>query len=322
MSKVTDKPEVLPGDQHAGSNQASALCFPPHRSAKSYDETRVLPRPITIPHPLECVPRRERKSKWLPRRDRRDCSPWRPSQPKLEGWHSPVLHIAEDTQPVRINFTYRNGGTSTAARFSVKARSLQYTEGPHESRYFRFLETDYRVCDFQFQIARIEWRTSAGFVRSYTFDGGRQDETGAIIFFEIKAHQAYFDEPETDDRLQEAEKELARHGIKLERIVGERFEGAIVDTINEVYMDRAASFSGQQECLALEQIEKDGGVTPLGKLRECIHADHRHGRAIANAMLVRRIVGFSLRRPLTVDTPVHRPARLPAGVRPLRNLKI
>src|SRR3546814_20478965 len=80
------------------------------------------------------------------------------------------------------------------SRFSVKARSLQYTEGPHESRYFRFLETDYRVCDFQFQIARIEWLTSTGFVRSYTFDGGRQDETGVITFFEIKAHQAYFEE--------------------------------------------------------------------------------------------------------------------------------
>src|SRR3546814_5312518 len=77
-----------------------------------------------------------------------------------------------------------------------------------------------------------------------------------------------FEEPETYDRLQEAEKELARHGIKLERIVGDRFEGVIVDTINDVYMDRSASSSREQEYRALEQIEKDGGVTPLGKLRE------------------------------------------------------
>src|SRR3546814_3515093 len=87
----------------------------------------------------------------------------------------------------------------------------------------------------------------------------------------------------------------SRHGIKLERIVGDRFEGVIVDTINDVYMDRSASFSREQEYRALEQIEKDGGVTPLGKLRESVHTDPRHGRAIANAMLVRRIVGFSLR---------------------------
>src|SRR3546814_13556439 len=120
---------------------------------------------------------------------------------------------------------------------------------------------------------------------SYTFDGGRQDETGVITFFEIKAHQAYCEEPETYDRLQEAEKELARHGIKLERIVGDRFEGVIVDTINDVYMDRSASFSREQEYRALEQIEKDGGVTPLGKLRESVHTDPRHGRAIATAML-------------------------------------
>src|SRR3546814_15452172 len=84
-------------------------------------------------------------SKWLPRQDRRNASPWRPSQPKVGGWHSPVLHLGEDGQAVRINFTYRNGGTSTAARFSVKARSLQYTEGPHESRYFRFRSEERRV---------------------------------------------------------------------------------------------------------------------------------------------------------------------------------
>src|SRR3546814_11564405 len=87
-------------------------------------------------------------------------------------------------------------------------------------------------------------------------------------------------------------------------------------------MDRSASFSREQEYRALEQIEKDGGVTPLGKLRESVHTDPRHGRAIANAMLVRRTVGLSLRRPLTLDTPVRRPARLPVGVRPLRNIKI
>lgn len=322
MSDAADEPDVFNSPRQIEGTQACDPCDPAHWSEEPYDEARVLPRPLMIPHPSECLPRRKRKSKWLPRHDRRDASPWRPSQPKVEGWHSPVLHLGEDGQAVRINFTYRNGGTSTAARFSVKARSLQYTEGPHESRYFRFLETDYRVCDFQFQIARIEWLTSTGFVRSYTFDGGRQDETGAIVFFEIKAHQAYFDEPETYDRLQEAEKELARHGIKLERIVGDRFDGVIVDTINDVYMDRSASFSREQEYRALEQIEKDGGVTPLGKLRESIHTDPRHGRAIVNAMLVRRIVGFSLRRPLSPDTPVRRPARLPVGVSPLRNLKI
>src|SRR3546814_10319350 len=60
-------------------------------------------------------------------------------------------------------------------------------------------------------------------------------------FFEIKAHQAYFEEPETYDRLQEAEKELARHGIKLERIVGDRFEGVIVDTRSEEHTSELQS---------------------------------------------------------------------------------
>src|SRR3546814_10840077 len=97
-----------------------------------------------IPHPSECLPRRKRKSKWLPRQDRRNASPWRPSQPKVEGWHSPVLHLGEDGQAVRINFTYRNGGTSTAARFSVKARSLQRSE-EHTSELQSLMRISYAV---------------------------------------------------------------------------------------------------------------------------------------------------------------------------------
>src|SRR3546814_14697904 len=92
-----------------------------------------------IPHPSECLPRRQRKSKWLPRQDRRNASPWRPSQPKVEGWHSPVLHLGEDGQAVRINFTYRNGGTSNAARFSVQARSLQVGRASCRKRVCQYL---------------------------------------------------------------------------------------------------------------------------------------------------------------------------------------
>src|SRR3546814_10318962 len=58
-------------------------CDPAHGTEEPYDEAGLLPRPIMIPHPSECLPRRKRKSKWLPRQDRRNASPWRPSQPKV-----------------------------------------------------------------------------------------------------------------------------------------------------------------------------------------------------------------------------------------------
>ena len=282
-------------------------------------------RPL-IPHPLECVPRRRpaRTPVWLPKRERCDAARLHPRKSREEGWHSPIIRFADDGEAVRINFTYRNGGTSTSGRMSIKAGCNQYCEGPHEKNYFRILETDCDTYDFQFQIACFEWRTSAGLIRRYFVDGGRQDVSGEIRFFEIKAHQAYFDEPETADRLEEAEKVLAKHNIALDRIVG---RDLLTDTIrlamaNEVYADRMTRVTDAQVASARECIDREGGIAPLRKVQEGIHPDPRHARAIANAMLVWRQIAFRLDRPVSGDTAVRAPTTPPPSAHSLRGLSL
>src|SRR3546814_2804902 len=98
MSEAADEPQVFNRNTQIEGIQACDPCDPAHGTEEPYDEAGVLPRPIMIPHPSECLPRRKRKSKWLPRQDRRNASPWRPSQPKVEGWHSPVLHLGERSE--------------------------------------------------------------------------------------------------------------------------------------------------------------------------------------------------------------------------------
>jgi hypothetical protein len=279
-----------------------------------------------IPHPLECAPRRRpaRKPVWLPKRDRRDAPHLHPRKSRDEGWHSPVIRFADDGEAVRINFTYRNGGTSTSGRMSIKAGCNQYCEGPHEKNYFRILETDCDTYDFQFQIACFEWRTSGGLIRRYFVDGGRQAVSGEIRFFEIKSHQAYFHDPETADRLEEAEKVLAKHDIALDRIVGQDLvaDGILLAMANEVYADRMTRITDAQVASALECIEREGGIAPLRKVQESIHPDPRHARAIANAMLVWRQIAFRLDTPVTGDTAVCPPRTPPAGARSLRSLSL
>src|SRR3546814_6057520 len=85
MSEAADEPQVFNRNTQIEGIQACDPCDPAHGTEEPYDEAGVLPRPIMIPHPSECLPRRKRKSKWLPRQDRRNASPWRPSQPKEIG---------------------------------------------------------------------------------------------------------------------------------------------------------------------------------------------------------------------------------------------
>lgn len=277
--------------------------------------------PLRIPHPLECAPRRPYRPKWLPNidRDYRGCET--PTLPRTEGWHSPVIQTGEGGGAVRINFTYRNGATNTSARFGMKPRCLQYTEGPHEKLFFRYLETNSAVIDYQFQIARIEWRTSAGLTRSYTCDGGWQNEDGQIIFFEVKAHDAYFRVPDFQARLDEAQIELAQFDIGFAKISGEDLADPVrMAMVNEVYQDRLTPVSEANEQIALETLQSHEGSVPLGLIREQLHGDPRLASSIANAMLVRRIIGFKLDKPVTNNTPVHRPKMLRRGCRTLRNL--
>src|SRR3546814_6136318 len=63
MSEAADEPQVFNRNTQIEGIQACDPCDPAHGTEEPYDEAGVLPRPIMIPHPSECLPRRKRKSK-------------------------------------------------------------------------------------------------------------------------------------------------------------------------------------------------------------------------------------------------------------------
>jgi hypothetical protein len=276
--------------------------------------------PIRIPHPEECERRRpRRRPKFEPKRDRRDASRPVGIPSKMEGWHRPVLHTAADGGAVRINFTYRNV-IPTFAVFGLKARRTLYLEGACEMAYLRLLETDPEVFDYQFQPATIEWETADGATRRYTTDAVKETADG-VCFVEVKASEAYFEDPETKDRLAKAAEFFAEKGFGFEKVVGTDFmDNPLGDRVKEVFDDRLQTFSSTHVDSALELLNRGEGHTTLGKLHEQLSQDRHQARAIANALLVNRTVGFSLDRPLTKDTPVFTPFVRP-GVSLLRPIK-
>lgn len=263
-------------------------------------------RPLRIPHPLECARRRPaRAPSWEPARDRRDAGGQRLRPSTAEGWHSPKLVTAVDAGAVDINFTYRNWHT-TSATFGMKPGRNQYVEGPHEEAFLRFLETNAAVIDYQFQAATIEWTTAKGERREYTVDGGYETSAG-LTFFENKASQAYFDDPEIADRIGQAESFLATLGIAFDRVVGSH----LIDpmrwrVVKDVFDNRKTPFGPRQLATLDETCAADGGATTLGRLLSLLSPHRQRARAIADAMLVRRVVDFDLRLPPTDHTLVRR----------------
>lgn len=277
--------------------------------------THSLPGPIQIPHPLECARRRPRRQpRWTPSRDRGHRP--RPPRTRREAWHSPRLRTSSDAGPMRRNFTYRNLMVTSAA-FGIKSGRDQYFEGPHEPAYFRFLETDCDTVDYQFQGARAEWTTSAGETRHYTFDAV-VETVAALRFVEIKADWSYFNDPETADTLEAAIKVILELGHEFERIVGTNLMDQVrLRVVKDIFACRLTAFGQRERDIAHNLLDATSGPVPLGLLHERLSTNRHLATAIANAMLVRREIGFPVDRPPHADTPVHRPTppTVPGGLR-------
>ncbi len=262
---------------------------------------------IRIPHRLEYLRRRPRRQpRWSPHRDGGHRRRRRRARSIEEGWRPIRIRAAPDVGAVRINFTYRNWGTTSAA-FGIKPGRTQYCEGPYEAAHFQKLETDADVVDYQFQPVTIEWETNSGDRRSYTCDGIYETATG-LTAFEDKANWDYFNDPQTADTLEQAKIEFARHGVDFERAEGTQLLDPVKSAIiKEVFDLRMVSFGPRDIANVLEALRREGSTAPLGIIWERLSHNRHLARAMTCAMLVRREIGFSLTDDVTADTPAHRP---------------
>jgi hypothetical protein len=288
---------VIPKSSHDGEEfpQTDQQGASPHGSSF---HTEVGRRPLVHPH--ACAPRRP--PRWVRRAPRRDAPTDRRSV--REGWHNPRLLTDPRGGPVRINMTYRNS-FATSADFSPTIGADVYAEGPFEGIYRSILTTDYETAEFQFQICTIHWTTKEGEDRRYTLDGGRITAAGREIWFEIKADGSYFHDPDIADVLDQAERELARYDIELDRVDGSKLLDRVkLRIINSIIRHRNVPFGTNDVINAHAAIDRHGGIAPFGAVAEKLHASRRQAEAMMSAMLIRRAIGFLVVRPVTPDTPV------------------
>ena len=213
---------------------------------------------------------------------------------------------------MRINMTYRNA-FATSADFSPTIGADVYAEGPFEGIYRSVLTTDYQTAEFQFQVGAIYWTTRNGEERRYTLDGGRITIDGREVWFEIKAHESYFHDPDVADVLDQAERELARHDIELDRVDGSTLLDEVkLRIIKSIIRHRNVPFGERDVFNARAAIDGHGGIAPFGAVAEALGANRRQAEAMMSAMLIRRAIAFPVDRPVTPDTPVtlfYRPNR-------------
>lgn len=292
-----------------------------HRASTRGVQTRARPHPVTtdepdrleadekasvanvppvLPHHLACTPRRP--PRWVRPAPRRDAG-IRPRALR-EGWHAPRIRTAPGGGQIRTNFTYANS-FMTSADFSPTTGRDVYGEGPFEGIYRSILSTDHDTAEFTFQIGTITWTTDDGEARSYTMDGGRVTVAGREIWFEVKAHATYFADPEVNATIDAAEAALASHDIFVERIDGSTLLDPVrLLSVNDVLRHRNVGFTDHDVQRTLELIERHGGVAPFAAVVEILHSRPRQARAMACSMLIRRIIGFDVRLPVTGDTLV------------------
>lgn len=275
-------------------------------------------RGIALPHPMECEPRRTpRNPKWLPsKRDRRDAgSPRLTSSPK--GWGEPRIVAARDAGAVRIGMNWRKFFV-TSASFSRKAGRTMFFEGPHEPASYRLLEIGHRTTDLQFQPLVIQWVRDGLVTHEYYPDSVEERDSGFLVFRENKAHQAYFDDPEIDEKLAAAEAVLTRHpDVGFERELGtELMKPLRWRLAKDIYDDRRIEFTDQQRDAVRDLLTRESGPVPLGKVWEAIGGRRGDARRISNAMMAARHIGYAVDRRPTRDTaailprPPARPGRL------------
>jgi hypothetical protein len=222
-----------------------------------------------------------------------------------------------DDRPIRTILTGRRR-IVTGSYPSRKAGRAFPHEGMNEQAFFMHSEVDTEVIDYRAQPFRFEF-VMDGVKRIYIADCVRLLEGNRIEVVEVKNDRRALKDPDYAMKLGCVREICARLGWGFRVVFREQiFKPAIVHAnVVEVQSRRMVPFDPSHGYLALNLIERLGGEAPLGKLAETL-SERRKGAAIAQAMMVARLIDIDLSRPLGADNAVklvnhHSAHSLPAG---------
>jgi hypothetical protein len=214
-----------------------------------------------------------------------------------------TLVMTPDGSPIRSVLTGRRV-IVTGFYISRKAgRALPY-EGMNELALLKHCEVDTRVVDYRSQPFRFEF-VIGGAKRIYIADCVRLLDDGTVEVVEVKGDLKRLLAPEYAEKLEAVRSTCDALGWRF-RVMSRRqlFEPHVVyANVDLVQSRRMVHFDEAHAYRAVEMIEAEGGETTLGRLSDALGGDPQ-GLAVAQAMMVRRLVAIDLSKLLTSENRV------------------
>jgi hypothetical protein len=211
--------------------------------------------------------------------------------------------MTPDGSPIRSVLTGRRVMV-TGFYISRKAgRALPY-EGMNELALLKRSEVDTSVIDYRSQPFRFEFVIN-GAKRIYIADCVRLLDDGTVEVVEVKGRLQQLASPEYAEKLAAVRDVCESLGWRF-RVLGRQqlFEPHIVyANIDLIQSRRMVQFDQVSAYQAMELLERGAGETTLGELSDVLGGEPK-GLAIAQAMMVRRLVAIDLNGLLTAESQV------------------
>lgn len=273
---------------------------------------------IRISDPFSCMPARARRNFGM-----RHTHPyWRATTTEPAITHGPLdwqLQAIESVKP-RCHVSFRRK-QSTFSFLSRKSGFSQSGESAWEYYYARELEVNPFVVDYQFHGAKLRWKTADG-PREYGPDCHHITVEAKLTMTEIKASQSYFAEPEYRALMRLTHDDLAKAGIRFEKVTGDQLLANRRRTYNisRAFDDRFTAFHTRDVNILRDGFLAEGPELALARVGELLGLPGPATLPVVNAMMCCRHLAYDLDEFVSADTIIRTAPQSSAAIRDIRSL--
>lgn len=213
-----------------------------------------------------------------------------------------VVMTADDT-PIRTILTGRRVIVTGFYSSRKAGRALPF-EGMNEQTLMKHSEVDTRVVDYRSQPFRFEFVVD-GAKRIYIADCARLLDDGGVEIVEVKGERTRLDDPDYAMKIEGVREICEKLGWRFRLVTRQQLHnpGTLLANIESIQLHRNASFDQASVYTAAELVDREGGEAELGVLADRLAGGPR-GMAIAQALMVARVISIDLTAPLSANSRV------------------
>ena len=211
--------------------------------------------------------------------------------------------LTPDGAPIRSVLTGRRVIVTGFYSSGKAGRALPY-ESMNELALLKRSEVDTHVVDYRSQPFRFEFVID-GSKRIYIADCARLLEDGTLEVIEVKGSFRQLRDPDYAEKLDAVRNACIKLDWRFRVLTRQRlFEPRdVYANIDQIQSRRLVRFDQADAYRVVEFIDHQGGETTLSRLTEVLSQGPK-GMAIAQAMMVRRLIDIDLTTPLSAESRV------------------